>query len=202
MHKYFFWAICALLLTLVQCAADTEQVDTKDEFGNRTVYQRRVKDGKKEGVWESYDAAGRLMERTDYHNDSIHGLRRLYYESGQLMSEESFQHGVNEGPYRKYFENGVLMIEQTYRQGAMEGLSIRYYPNGQVMETVSIVQNEENGPFKEFYENGRPKAEGRYIYANDAALEHGELKEYDTTGVLIRVAQCDSGFCHTIWRKQ
>jgi antitoxin component YwqK of YwqJK toxin-antitoxin module len=90
------------------------------------------------------------------------------------------------------------MLEQQFVQGVMQGLSVRYYPNGMVQERVTIVNNDENGPFQEYYENGNLKAEGTYSSTEEeTALEQGELREYDSQGKLIRVADCLDGRCNT-----
>ena len=102
------------------------------------------------------------------------------------------------GPFRKYYESGTLMLEQQFVQGVMQGLSVRYYPSGMVQERVTIVNNDENGPFQEYYENGNLKAEGTYSSTEEeTALEQGELREYDSQGKLIRVADCVDGRCTT-----
>ena len=109
--------------------------------------------------------------------------------------------GTFEGKYQKFRPDGSLEIEQTYVHGALEGYSIRYYTNGQVEEKVMLKDSEENGPFTEYYPNGKLKAEGTYQYVEDSAVEQGELREYDSTGTLIRIADCDNGVCRTRWKK-
>ena len=192
---------CVLCGSFWACQPATETVTQTDEFNYRITFQRDKKKQTKEGLYQRFSPAGVLVEASDYQNDSLHGMRRYYYDNGRLQSEEGFERGLNHGHYRKYDENGSLVIEQNYIHGAMEGNSVRYYPNGKVMEVVAIVHNEENGPFKEYYENGQIKAEGTYIYQDDAAVEQGELREYDSVGVLIRIADCEAGICRTRWRK-
>jgi antitoxin component YwqK of YwqJK toxin-antitoxin module len=187
-----FWAACGPRLDTV------EQVDSE---GNKIVYARIQSTGQKQGDWKWFNPQGTLMEWTQYEADSLHGFRRMYYESGALMSEEQFEQGMPVGSYRKYFESGQLYIVQPYQNGKLEGLSVRYYPNGKVMEEVMLKNNEENGPFKEYYENGNLRATGTYQYLEDAAVEQGELMEYDSTGTLVRIAHCESGICHTKWKK-
>lgn len=194
--------ILLTLLTLSACQPKIETITTTDEFNNKICFQQRASDKQKEGKYQRYYSNGVLAEEAEYKNDSLHGYRRYYYESGKLQSEEGFEHGLNHGTYKKYSEAGNLEIVQTFINGAMEGNSIRYYPNGQVMEEVMIVHNEENGPFKEYYENGHLKAEGSYIFVDDAAAEQGELREYDTTGVLVRIANCESGICRTKYKRE
>lgn len=190
-----------LLFFFAACGPRLEEVEQVDAEGNKTVYSRIVTTQQKQGDWRWYNPEGVLMEWSQYEADALHGFRRLYYESGALLSEEQFEQGIPVGTYRKYFEDGKPYIVQTYQMGMLEGWSVRYYPNGQVMEEVLLHHNEEQGPFKEYYENGQLKATGTYAYVEDAAVEQGELREYDTTGVLVRIAQCEAGICQTKWKK-
>ncbi len=197
-----FLPLSALLLALPGCQSKTETVETTDEFGKKIRYERNKEDYAKHGRYERFDEHGVKAEEAYYHNDTLHGAYRLFYANGQLESEQHFEMGLHHGPYRKYFETGVLQIQQEFRNGAMQGKSIRYYPSGRVMEEVTIVNSEENGPFKEYYSNGMTKAEGSYAFVDDSAVEQGELREYDSTGVLLRIADCDNGLCRTRWKKE
>jgi antitoxin component YwqK of YwqJK toxin-antitoxin module len=118
-----------------------------------------------------------------------------------VESIEHYRNGQYHGKYQKFFENGQLKIEQEFADGAMQGFSLRYYPNGVLEEKVTICDNEENGPFWEYWENGNLKTEGNYAPSEEASLEQGELKEYDESGQLIRIADCNKGVCPTHWKK-
>jgi antitoxin component YwqK of YwqJK toxin-antitoxin module len=192
----------SVLIGLTSCQSDTEIIETTNEFGRKIRYERKKSDFAKHGKYESFGENGVLTEETYYENDTLHGTRKYFYSNGKVESEEQFAHGLHHGPYRKYFESGRLEIQQEFINDAMEGMSIRYYPNGQKMEEVMIVHNDENGPFKEYYDNGVLKTEGNYIFIDDTAAEQGELKEYDSTGVLVRIADCEQGVCRTQWRKE
>lgn len=190
----------AIALLLVSCQPKTEVVETTNEFGRKIRYERRKSDFAKEGKYQRFFEDGTVAEEAMYLNDSLDGVRRFYYPGGKVEMEQGYNHGIDHGPYKKYYESGGLEITYNFVNGAIEGESIRYYPNGKVMEVVTIVHNEENGPFKEYYDTGVIKAEGGYIYEEDEALENGELREYDSTGVLIRIANCEKGVCRTKWK--
>jgi antitoxin component YwqK of YwqJK toxin-antitoxin module len=200
--KYLASIGITLVLFTTACEKKTEVVETTNEFGRKIRYERKKEDFAKHGLYERFYENGVKAEEAQYENDTLHGFRRFFYESGQLEAEEHFVRGLHHGFYKKYFESGQLEIQQEFINGAMQGKCIRYYPSGKIMEEVTIKDSEENGPFKEYYENGNPKAEGNYIYADDAAAEQGELREYDSTGVLVRIAECDAGVCRTKWKKE
>lgn len=178
-----------------------ETVETRDSEGRIERYQRRTSDSAKEGLYQKFRPDNTLLEESHYHNDTLEGERKYFYPSGKVESVEHYQRGVIEGKFQKFYENGSLRVEQTYVNGALNGQSIGFYPNGVVSERVMLRNNEEDGPFTEYYENGKIKAEGTYIPGDDGPLENGELKEYDETGTLIRIADCVSGMCSTRWKK-
>ena len=194
---FFIFFISSLIIA---CTPATETVEMASETGGKMVFQRRKSDGAKQGIYKLFSSDGHLLEQATYENDSLHGIQQYFYPNQQVEHEYHFDKGVLNGPYTRYFEDGKVSVKQTYKDGALEGKSTRYYPNGAVMEEVELVKNEENGPFKEYYDNGNIKAEGNYIYADDSALEQGELREYDSTGVLIRIAECEQGICRTKWK--
>lgn len=187
-----------LLLGLASCKnSPLETVETRDEDGNTIRQEQRKEDKVKEGLYQKIGRNGAVIVEAHYLNDSLHGERRFFYPDGSVESIETYQNGQYHGPYRKFYPGGKPWVEQTYEHGTMQGLSISYYPNGQISEKVTMVANEENGPFQEYYENGALKAEGTYVPNDGGSVEHGELKEYNEQGQLIRVADCVYGACKT-----
>ena len=61
--------------------------------------------------------------------------------------------------------------------------------------------NTESGPFTEYWPNGNLMTEGVYMEIEEGeSAENGELKEYDESGRLIRIAECENGVCRTKWK--
>ena len=197
-----FVASSAVLCCMVACSGSVEKVEDRNERGQLERFERRKKDFAKEGLYQRFDEKGVLLEEAHYKNDTLDGERKYFYPSGALESIEHYSNGIYHGKYLKYYDSGTLQVEQEFVSGALEGWSTAYYPNGVVKEKVTLVHNEENGPFTEFYENGQKKAEGRYVPGEDFPMEQGELKEYDETGQLVRIADCQSGICKTKWKKE
>lgn len=198
-----FLAVGIALFTQVYCDSNPlETVEHKNDRGQLERFMRRKKDFAKEGLYQRFSETGQLLEEAAYSNDTLQGERKYYYPNGKVESIEHYQNGVFQGKYQKFYEDGSIQVEQEYTDGVLEGLSIAYYPNGVVKEKVTMRQNEENGPFTEYNENGTLKTEGQYIPGDDLPLEQGELREYDESGVLVRIADCQSGICHTRWKKE
>ena len=178
---------------------DLEVVEKTDPYGNTERYTRRLDDYAKEGQYSKMSPEGELLETAQYHNDTLHGLRVIYYESGDTQIVERYENGSFSGPYKAYYEDGGVELEGAYTANSMEGTWKRYYPDGQLMEEVSFQDNQENGPFVEYHENGKIKAEGYY---KDGDNEHGLLKIYDETGEMVKTMNCQHGVCRTVWEKE
>lgn len=203
--KYLVFS--SLLFILACKKSDIETAEVRDENGNLTErFERRRKDFAKHGLYQRFNAAGKIVEEARFENDTLQGEHKFFYASGTLEILEPNVNGKIHGKYKKYFENGSLALEQDYVNGVLEGQSTAWYPNGQKKEVVTFKGNEENGLFKEWHENGNLKAEGSYFTPDDPDFvgdkEHGELKLYDSTGVLERVMMCDLGVCRTTWEKK
>lgn len=178
---------------------DLEVVEKTDPYGNTERYTRRLADYAKEGQYSKMSPAGELLETANYRNDTLHGLRVLYYETGDTQIVERYDNGQFSGPYKAFYEDGNLELEGVYVANYMEGIWKRYYSGGQLMEEVKFQDNQENGPFMEYHENGKIKAEGYY---KDGDNEHGLLKIYDEEGELVKSMNCQHGVCRTVWEKE
>ncbi len=193
-----FVGIFILALVLSQACrreAPLEPVETQDEYGYTEKYFRRQSDYAKEGWLRKFNPQNRKVEEAHYRNDTLDGLRILYYDNGDTMTVETYRNGSFEGPFRAYHENRQLKTEGVYKANAMTGIWKSYYPNGVLRESVTFRDNAENGPFIEYHPNGKLKAQGAYL---DGDNEHGELKIYDENGALQRTMMCNMGVCRTI----
>ena len=178
-----------------------ETVESRNAEGQLERWQRRKQDFAKEGLYQRFSPDDKLLEAAHYVNDTLDGERKYFFPNGTVESVEHYRRGQYHGKYQKFYENGRLYIEQEFVEGAMQGFSTGYYENGVVKEKVTIRDNEENGPFWEYWENGNLKTEGTYAPAEDGSSEQGELREYDESGQLIRIADCNKGVCLTRWKK-
>ncbi len=192
---------CAILLIANFCSSSAdkipvEKIETTNSYGEQEIYYRRIDNFAKEGLYTRKSPQGLRIEEANYINDTLHGMRILYYEKGDTQSVEYHKMGIFDGPFRLYYPSGQLAQEGLYINSEMTGSWKTYYESGQLREIVQFENNEENGPFVEYYENGNKEAEGAY---RNGDAEHGELKLYDETGKLTRIMDCDKGVCKTRW---
>ena len=192
-------ATLAILSTSCRQKVPVEAVEAQDDYGYTEKYERRKENFAKQGLYQKINQAGQKIEEAFYENDTLNGLRILYYDNGDTQVVETHLMGHFEGPFRSYYENGVLNVEGQYEADVMHGAWKAYYPTGELKEVVTFAENEENGPFVEYWKNGNKKAEGTYRNGDN---EHGLLKLYDEAGELIRTMNCDNGVCRTIWKAE
>ncbi|MCB0597646.1 MAG: toxin-antitoxin system YwqK family antitoxin [Lewinellaceae bacterium] len=191
-----FAFICCTLTLLSACQSKIEQVEAEDSYGYTEKYERKKADFAKHGLYEKFTADGKKLEEAHYTNDTLNGMRVLYYENGDTQVVETHRMGIFDGPFRAFYDSGELEIEGQYEANVMYGEWKRYYPNGQLMEVVTFAENAENGPFVEYYKNGNKKAEGTYRNGE----ENGLLKKFSLAGEHIRSMNCEDGICRTIWK--
>lgn len=195
----------ALFLLVLQTFCSQNQLETtesKNDRGHLERWQQRKGSSIKEGLYQRFSPEGILLEEAHYLADSLEGERKYFAATGSLETIERYQRNKMHGKFQSFYEDGQLKIEQDFVNGALSGFSIRYYPNGKVQEKVLLKDNVENGPFTEYHENGNLKTEGTYLPNEEGdGLEHGELKEYNEAGQLIRIADCQNGMCLTRWKQ-
>lgn len=118
---------------------------------------RYVRD-RKEGAWETFDAAGRRVEEVHYRNGLMHGVYRridargallmeVHYEGGRMhgavvendaegrpVRRAHYAHGLLHGPYQGWEREDTLQrgsrVEGWYVRGEAMGVWARYYGDG------------------------------------------------------------------------
>ena len=70
---------------------------------------------------------GQLAERKNQKDGKLEGLSESYYENGQLMESNNYKNGKPEdGPEYTYMSSGKLLMSQNYKNGKKHGLFLRY----------------------------------------------------------------------------
>lgn len=187
-----------ILLLIIAACGQVQTVRQYDEAKRLTeTYLIDKKTKLKEGKYQSFDTLGNMVTEAIYHQDSLHGVRKVFFSDGTPQVIENYQHGLLHGKYTTFYENGDTSLTGAYIAGKMEGEWRGYYNNGQLKEIVQFEGSNENGPFVEYHANGQLKAKGNYL---DGDQEDGLLELYDENGTLERKMQCDKGRCSTIWQ--
>ena len=121
-------------------------------YKNQKVILGKIKNGKKEGIWN------------------------YWYDDGRKKSEGTYKDGKKEGEWTDWYENGQKWTEVTYKDGKKEGLSILWYENGQKYSETTY-KNEKIISSKGWYENGT-----EFIPINDKTFftksNHWKVKDF------------------------
>jgi antitoxin component YwqK of YwqJK toxin-antitoxin module len=81
---------------------------------------------------ETFVYNGILCHRQFYHDGSLTGERKTWYDGGRLFMYEYFRKGVLEGKSKTWHPNGVPRDCEFYRNGFTEGQRKEWYDNGQL----------------------------------------------------------------------
>jgi antitoxin component YwqK of YwqJK toxin-antitoxin module len=186
LHNIILFLI--LIVVAVSCKRDTAliTVTRQNAEGNVETYSVLRKDTTvKQGPFVVLSASGDTLEKMYYEKGLPEGQRVLFSDKGAPYIIEHYSAGVYNGPYEAYYEEGYIKQKGQYVNGVMEGVWTTYYKDfpGVVKEEVTFAGGVENGPFREYHTNGKLLAEGNY----KDEFEDGELKVYDTTGVLRKI---------------
>lgn len=84
------------------------------------VRGKQTKDGKKEGVWKSYNSEGYEMSIIVYKDGEKHGHVVVYYPNGAVHYSGEYEEGERVGPWKFYNEKGALVKEENYDSSTEE----------------------------------------------------------------------------------
>ncbi|MCG8477317.1 MAG: hypothetical protein MI784_17765, partial [Cytophagales bacterium] len=93
------------------------------------------KEGKKQGVWKSYDIEGSLLALGSYKNGQKDGLWKNFSTKGVLLSEGKYQRGVPCGQWFFYHDNGKIQSLGSFSEhGGRVGVWGNFYSTGTLMQ--------------------------------------------------------------------
>jgi antitoxin component YwqK of YwqJK toxin-antitoxin module len=152
-----WWIILNTKNQLVDCAPD------------KKVEEGRFKDGQRQGVWKTYNCAGKVKTEMSYVNDRKNGFAKVYYSDGGIMEEGIWQGNKWTGKYKFYYENGQLYYDFNYNEdGKREGQQKYFHENGKLMVEGTWHDSKESGLIKEYGKDGKLIAENSY---NDGKVD-------------------------------
>ena len=94
------------------------------------TYRGSFKNGRRHGVFESYDRSGQLWQKVPYMDGLRHGENRMYHENGQLAETATFKSDRLTGPYSRWWPNGRLRSKGTLEDGTREGRWVDFNEDG------------------------------------------------------------------------
>ena len=135
------------------------------------------KDGKKEGIHETYYSNGQLELKISYHNDTmVDGDLIWFHENGKIKTKLPIHNGqIADGTYVFYSDTEPVQVvsEITFKNGTRY-IEREYYPNKKIKKEDSYFFSP-----NDYDKNFPPEPE--YPFLNGAPSEE---KEFDETGIL------------------
>ncbi len=133
----------------------------KDE--NESILKESLyKNGKKEGLSQSFYPSGKLETKANYKNGKLNGYLRSYYENGLLRLDAHYKDGRFNGLIKEYYKNGQLEREMVMKNGIWDGFVRVYYPNGALASEENYKDGSLNGLYVKYYSFGGLSKIGYY----------------------------------------
>lgn len=109
-----------------------------------------------QGKWKFYRSDGRTIKQiVEYVNDTLHGIRKDYWENGNIKSKATNIKGKQNGESFHYYENGSLREKNILKDGDLHGSMIKYHKNESIESERKYWNGELIDSCKSYYENGQ-----------------------------------------------
>ena len=125
-------------------------------------YRGNFKDGKNEGLEESFFKNGQLSRRVNYRNGKKHGLFERFHENGEIRMRRHYKNGKDHGLFATFSWDGELSFKLNYKNGEKHGLYEYYNTAGIVHLRGYFKDGKRDGPFRRFYKDGQIEKEQYY----------------------------------------
>ena len=110
-------------------------------------------DGRKEGVWISWDANGTIRTKIGWTEDRMEGVFRVWHANGQLSVDGQTLDGEVDGKWRAFYSSGRLAANSINRTGHLLSMEV-WKPEGSPCLLSNV--SDGNGSFFRYLENGQP----------------------------------------------
>lgn len=92
--------------------------DYTETFANGNIKQKgKYKDGKKDGVWETFKKNGSRSKPTEEYKDGDMIKKTSYYTTGSIEMIREYRNGRKHGIEKAYNLDGTLKFEKVYEDG-------------------------------------------------------------------------------------
>lgn len=156
----------------------------------KLLYIINYKDDIPEGLYQRYNASGKMVYQAHYHQQKLHGRETEYYDDGvTLRADRGYLNGELDGENRYYFPNGKPQSISTFNQGREVGLMQEFTANGvKIIErnTCPPPSNGRCGKQQTFNPDGTPLTDNDYLLGhqqtNNSWYPSGQREEETRIG--------------------
>ena len=133
---------------------------------------------KLEGELKDYHPNGNLKMISQYRNDTIRNISKIYSTNSDILDSNILNDGI--GKYKSYYSNNQLAIEYELINGVKEGIEISYDSTGVKTTECQFKDDLKNGNFIIFHPNR--KIATKCEFQNDILV--GEYLKFHESGNL------------------
>jgi len=162
----------------------------------------QYKNGRKQGLWKSYNTLGALETEEHYKEDNDEG-KYFYYVGGQPRYEYNYHNNQRDGEQYIYGEDKKIACVLLYKDGELVGYTgegkdgkllpitpikngtakiVTYYPNGNKSAEFNYVENIRVGRQVSYFSNGQVADDNTY----DNQMLQGTSETYYPNGKLYQ----------------
>lgn len=129
-----------------------------------------------------------ILEEGKYKNGKKDGIWNTYYKDGSLYVTGRYEHGKKEGEWKVFFENGATKQTSFYTNNIEDGEFVQYHPDGKTIKMKGkIIQGRREGKFYSYFPEGKINSEVEY----KEGRRTGIARMYDQNGGVIKERNYD-----------
>ncbi len=148
--------------------------------------------GQRHGLYTVHTRKGKLVEKCTYKDGRLEGVAESYYNDGTLVSISNFRAGLLDGDVKRWAPNKQLLAHERYVGGKRVGLQESWYVNGQPWQRYMAEDGLHHGKYETFDSSGNILEElnyrqGKLHGVSIAHMRDGRVREMIYNyGVLLR----------------
>ncbi len=144
-----------------------------EKNGDGFAEEGYVLDGKRAGLWMTFQQDGRVKTIENYIEGNLDGIKLVLDGRGQIVNKEFVTGGKLHGD-KAIYKYGRAQEVIPYVHGQVHGIVSRYYANGRVMERIGFVNGMQNGEYIHY--NADEKIDMKYIYKDGEKVSGGMVE--------------------------
>jgi len=183
---------------------------------DNTVSRGRMENGKKTGLWVTYDSQSNPKRMEEYKDGERHGyfvendehghpFMEGWFNNGKPVGKHTiFSHGVllrdmdfDLGTLKEYYESSSIKKESKIKNGQPDGTMTQYYEDGSKLSETNFVEGKKTGLQKFYYQTGGIQAE--YSTVNDELS--GPYKDYHSNGKTATEGVYEKNQKQGVWKE-
>jgi antitoxin component YwqK of YwqJK toxin-antitoxin module len=127
---------------VVNYYADGKTVNSNGRYVGKKV--GKTWERQKQGLWEFFDADGRLIRFENYKDNLLNGESKVFYANGQISHEMMYANDEMNGPFSEYTLEGKLSKKGSYKNGIYDGNIVVNYLKKLSQKSEYLLSNEDD----------------------------------------------------------